>query len=165
MTSCISLFLQDMSHWHLALVSLVYWSWRYPGNSTHRVTFPCKYSGWNTSQLKSFVGFFISGWCTPMLCRTPGLSEAYTWPYRSLDANHLQMLDGPGYSLSQKPVLSLVLCTAFLANIYNGKSRGKCSPRTENPFLLIASFVPKKQRWHWLVTKETLFCAREMDIG
>lgn len=148
-----------MSHWHLALVSLGYWSWRYPSNSTDRVTFPCKYSGWNTSQLKSFVGFFISGWCTPMLCRTPGLSKAYTWPYRSLDANHLHTLDGPGDSHRSQ------FCRWFFAQHSWLTSRRRCSPRTENPFLLIASFVPKRQRWHWLVTEETLFCPRETDNG
>lgn len=47
-----------------------------------RVTLPCKYSGWNTCQLKKFHGDFISGWCSPMSCRAPGPSKAWTHDHR-----------------------------------------------------------------------------------
>lgn len=44
----------------------------------HRVTLPCKYSGWKTCRLKKFHEVFISGWCSPMSCRAPGPSKAWT---------------------------------------------------------------------------------------
>lgn len=95
--SWLSLSLQAKSCWHLAPVSQAWCGWGCRSNSTHRVTFPRNYGGWDMSQLKSFTGVFISIWCSPMSSTVPGLSKTSTGWCRTLDANHLQ-IHGPGSS-------------------------------------------------------------------
>lgn len=62
-------------------------------NSTHRVTFPSNYGGWDLSQLKSSTGFLLASDAAPCHLQFqahPRLTHS--------DAQDLPVLDGPGTS-------------------------------------------------------------------
>lgn len=56
---CLSLSPWDTSGWHLALAPQAQCGGGCCSNSTHGVTFPRNYSGWDVSQLKSCTGLLL----------------------------------------------------------------------------------------------------------